>query len=293
MGDVIGQVGTNVASDLNNGTLPESVRLLILASLAAGTSLGSTITVKKVYKDSWWEVSDGEGHDYVVRLNGGQLDVHKSLGNAYLIIPSGTPQLDGTLDRPQFYFILYGRGKIFIGYDGDGLYMEGMFRIVISETQFVLQVETAFALKISDATFFSGFRLGYVEITQAGLVGYFELTVAIGLPESAGFGLTGRFQFEINTTLSDKTIKRFKLNEDGNVVVDADGNIVREDHTIPGLSLRVYIGGKLILGSVFVVIGSIEITLSRAGFEMHIYGKVQVGDFGKIEVRQTPVSMSS
>ena len=92
MGDVIGQVGTDAASALNGGTLPDNIRLLMLASLAAGTSLGSTITVKKVYKDSWWEVSDGLGHDFVVRLNGNQLDVHKSLGNAYMIIPSGTPQ---------------------------------------------------------------------------------------------------------------------------------------------------------------------------------------------------------
>ena len=60
---------------------------------------------------------------------------------------------------------------------------------------------------------------------------------------------------------------------------------IREMHTIPALSLRVYIGGLLSLGDVFEVIGSIEITLSSAGFEMHIYGKVKIGDFGKIEVK--------
>ena len=62
--------------------------------------------------------------------------------------------------QPQFYFILYGHGKIFIGYDGDGLYLEGMFRIVISECKFVLQVETAFALEIDGVSMFSGSALG-------------------------------------------------------------------------------------------------------------------------------------
>ena len=132
--------------------------------------------------------------------------------------------------------------------------------------------------------------MGYVEISGddtlgVGLLGYFDLTVAIGLPESAGFGLTGRFQFEINTFSRDREVSRFKINEDGQVTFDADGNAIREMHTIPALSLRVYIGGKLVLGGIFEVIGSIEIQISRAGFEMHIYGKVKVGDFGKIEVR--------
>ena len=83
------------------------------------------------------------------------------------------------------------------------------------------------ALKIGNITLFSGSALGDIEITAAGMVGYVELTIAVG-STSSGIGLEGRFSFELNTTASDSAITRFKMDKDGNVIPNGSGGFVME-----------------------------------------------------------------
>ena len=294
LGAVIGtpQVASQAVKDaLNQKTLPDSMRQAINDN--DKSKLGTnTVTIKVIYKDSWWEVSDGHGNDYVVRLNdSGTLDIHESLGHTYMVIPGGPPQLDATpvmpctLGTPQFYFIVQGQGKITIA---NTLYLDGFFRMEISASSFTLQVQAAYEVKIGTVTLFSGSALGDLQIsgTKPDLVGYLELTQAVGLPSSAGFGLQGRFSFEINTTAQDQTISRYVHDADGNLVANTSGGGFKmESYLIPALSARVFVSGKLALGSVFEVDGSVTFTLNTAGFTIQIDGNVQLGGFSQISVK--------
>jgi hypothetical protein len=84
-------------------------------------------------------------------------------------------------------------------------------------------------------TLLSGAADGTLRIDSDGLVGYLSLTVSAGMPSTAGFGLLGRFQVEINTTAGTETITRYAMDSNGHVIVDPETDeIRRETYEIAG-----------------------------------------------------------
>jgi hypothetical protein len=207
--------------------------------------------------------------------------IHSSGGNSIITIHGGMPKPDGSYAAAGFYLVAQGQGDISVL---DALFMTGSFHISISASEVSLQVGAAYALKLSGVTLFSGAASGGITIINDGLYGYLDLSMAVGLPSSANFGFSGRFQFQINTTSEEQTFNRFQLDSNGNVVVDGSGHMVLVAATIAAGTTQVLFGGQLSLGSGFKIAGYTQIIITPTGFQIQTLGFVKLGSFGKIVI---------
>jgi hypothetical protein len=160
------------------------------------------------------------------------------------------------------------------------LFLSGSFNLKITETELSLLVTAAFDLKAGGTSLLTGTASGTIRFTQAGLVGYVALQIGAGVPAGSGFSLSGRFQFEINTTTASQTIKRFTVNQDG-VVVDLnhDGKIDENDYvnsTIAASSLRVFVGGALSIPGFLDFKGSFELKFRQPDLEINFNASVNL-----------------
>ncbi len=219
-------------------------------------------------------------------ISGGYLSQHfidtyiqSSNGNFIITIHGGMPKPDGSYAAAGFYLVAEGQGDISVL---DSLFMTGSFHISISASEVSLQVGAAYALKLVGVTLFSGAASGGITIINDGLYGYLDLSMAVGLPSTANFGFSGRFQFQINTTSDDQTFNRFQLDSNGNVMVDGSGHMVLVAATIAAGTTQVLFGGQLALGSGFKIAGYTQIIFAPTSFQIETLGFLQLGGFGKI-----------
>ena len=208
--------------------------------------------------------------------------IQTSNGISVITISAGMPQANGTFAAPGIYLIVQGKGTITIV---NSLFLTGSFNIQIQVSPWIfsLQMNAAYYLQLSGVNLFSGTASGSLNFSSAGLYGYMNLSMAVGIPASAGFSLSGVFQFQINTTSSSQQVSQFQLDSNGNFVLDGSGQMILQQVNLNANTTQVMFGGNLTLGQ-FIVKGYTLIVVSPGSFQISILGKIQLGSFGTVTV---------
>ncbi|MBW2622882.1 MAG: hypothetical protein JRD68_08245, partial [Deltaproteobacteria bacterium] len=115
-------------AQLNDGQLPDDLHQAFLSN---GIALGGEINVRKIYKDSRWEIPDGVT-GYVVEPDSTDPDtlhIFSVTDRFNVVIPRGPPQIDGTLGPVGYYIVIQAEGQLTIA---DVFKLQGFFRFELS-----------------------------------------------------------------------------------------------------------------------------------------------------------------
>ena len=196
-----------------------------------------------------------------------------AVGFTELIIPAGAPRPDGSEADPGFYAVLDGTGSIGVMGAVD---ITGDIYFAATENDLRLTTTGSFSDRndLIPATAVAGDLI----ISDAGLVG--SLSVAAGASldvfNVAGFGLTGQFQLEMNSTSSPQEITVLNVSSDGSV----DGT---EQGTIAANTIRMS-GGVALGAGPFAIAGVAELVFSDTGFQVNLDAGLDLLGFGIVDV---------
>ncbi|MDD2604023.1 MAG: hypothetical protein PHF66_04320, partial [Desulfobacteraceae bacterium] len=198
---------TDEDGNVISGTVAAAVRAAFDAN---GQPLGESVAVRTVFRNRRWESDDGT-HKYVVETSAGnaaQLNVYeaKTTGTgdgAYVMVPRGPPQLDGTLGSAGPYVVIQGAGKLSIA---NMFVMKGAFRFELSTDKLELQISATMRLGNEADPLFFFQVMGYLEIDwDAGVVGLLSLEASTGgILKDIGFDAEADFKLQINSTDQDR-----------------------------------------------------------------------------------------
>ncbi|MBC8505088.1 MAG: tandem-95 repeat protein, partial [Chloroflexi bacterium] len=94
--------------------------------------------------------------------------------------------------------------------------------------------------------------------------------------DAAGFTLTAWFQLELNLTNNGQTIKRAQIDAQGNIVKDANQDIIYENITIQPWTVRVFAGGVLSIDGFLDFVGGFEFSMKLPDLEINFLAKVEI-----------------
>ena len=184
-------------------------------------------------------------------------------GQRTLIIPAGRPKT--TLSNystwtPAFaskYFMILGRGELNIG---NMITMSGNLNIIGevrgSSVNFIMNADTKLLVKLNGNTIFQFDAVGAIQINNSGIAAVITIKFSTGtsVASSLGFGLTGTFRLELNTTNGNVTI--------GGVTIPSQAVLIRATGNLTLL------GGVVNLSGTYVI--SITTTSATIGIDARV-----------------------
>jgi hypothetical protein len=164
-----------------------------------------------------------------------------------------------------------------LGFNGyfdflDVLTVDGGFDLFVSDSEMSMEVFGTIDTILGTAALSGSLKVLYTE----GLYG----TLQVGFSAGGGFStdifdLTGTFQFEVNTTSTERAIRVLDIDENGQVQGLTDG-------TIAAKTLRIQAAGTLKLASFIDLEGSALLVIDSNGIEIAIDMKADFGQLGSI-----------
>ncbi|MFM9116345.1 MAG: hypothetical protein ACKOU6_09330, partial [Planctomycetota bacterium] len=240
------------------------------AFLQRSLSLSMSATVRRIYAQNRWEITDGDKL-YVVQSEPGNeavstgtaLAVYQSQGKFFVNIPRGPPQIDGTLGAPGFYIVASGMGKLTIA---DRITLEGAFRFEITENKLQLQVEARLQLGLpgGDVKAF-----GFLEVSSLGVIGILALDRDFSALRPYGLDVGVVAKLQVNTTNQAREVRS---------LLAGVAPIV-----VPAQSFLVEMAGKIIFltpgtnTELFRLSGAFSLEISSNGFSMFVAADLIIG----------------
>lgn len=203
-------------------------------------------------------------------------------GSRTLVIPNGAPPT-GTTNfaawtptGPSDYVILLGRGLLTISASGTSFTLSGTMNLLASynpntsQVNFSFEVNANLTLAVSNHNVFSFSALGFIQISDAGLVAAVQLSFAngTGVPSALGFSFSGSLTItlEINTTSGSVTVPGTNLTLLPNTLeVAINGSMSISGFSISG-EFDLKISSTSITVTVNATISLLSLTFSVDGF---------------------------
>ncbi|MFN7866205.1 MAG: hypothetical protein ACK5TX_02260, partial [Planctomyces sp.] len=185
-------------------------------------------------------------------------------------VPAGPPKFDGSHGAPGFYAVAMGTGSLELL---SLVEIQGQFRFEITTTR----VDLFVGATINLGPFGSAGLSGNLQFGAAGAAGALSIAIDGGLA-GAGIKLQGQFQFEFNTGSAPATVRTIDVDK---TTGEVNGF---KDVELPGQSVHLVLGGKVLIANVFEVKGRVELAWVDSGFDMEFFGVLDLAGFNALTV---------
>ena len=259
------------ADNSGDGSLPGSVAAAFGSN---GLDLSGAVSVRTVYTDARWEITDAAGNEYIIEKNDAlpdTVDIYESRGKKFVVIPRGPPGLDGTIGETDEFVVVNVIGTLNVA---NLLVFDGKFQFLITSTSFELFLSATLDL----SPLGSAGVTGQLVINADGAYGGFEIAFGSGLG-SGVFNIQGRFQLELNTTGKNQSIQSFDIDSTTGQVLGMVPKTLAAD-----VKLQILVAGEITIGGAFVIKGSISMVFADDGFELAFDATLDLSFFGNISV---------
>ncbi|MEX0323828.1 MAG: LEPR-XLL domain-containing protein [Puniceicoccaceae bacterium] len=147
----------------------------------------------------------------------------------------------------------------------------GRMEITVGLIGFDMKFDGFFGLRIVSINLLEFGVTGQLTINSAGIAGILSLSVSAGVPSGLGFGMTGSFQMELNTTGGPLDFDGFTVNETTGAVSPATVTVLNGFKIVGGVTLTV--GG-------FEFTGKFLFSYTGSTLTIYMYAALQLGPLG-------------